>query len=89
MVWKITNRGFLPSVDPCIELPDKHDDAETLENVAKLLPDLVANKETRKGLVGELSNIKNPLELINSFSPIELERLMMFYSYFVCKYIVS
>ncbi len=87
MVWEIENRGFLPSVDPCVQLPDKHKDAEHVEEIAQILPSIIESKDTRKGLIGELAGVKNPLDLINAFSPIEVERLMMLYSFFGSSYV--
>ena len=87
MTWAITNRGFLPSIDPVMSLPHSAKHAGlffVLENLGSSLPDMNDHREVRYELVAQLRAVAEQFtdDLIQNLSEPHAERFFMLFSLF-------
>lgn len=83
--------GFLPDNDPCEFLTSTNVDYVSnifiLENLASTLTDLLESRHVREELVAKLRTLHNIDSFINSLDNVNLERLMLIFSYFASAYV--
>jgi indoleamine 2,3-dioxygenase len=92
MLWRITNRGFLPSTGPTTALPTTGPDAatfRTLDSIGAALPELNDRKAVRSELVPRLATASLSDHIFPTLPEADTERLMLLFSYFGSAYVYA